>query len=114
MLQIKNFTKDDGKTTVFLYPSRGSRSGNAQPGVPYIIHVFTGDKSNAGTNAKVYIELIGGKSGNETSGRIELKDGKFERNMIDKINIDTHKVLSPLSKIIIGHDNSSMSPGNNL
>ena len=34
--------------------------------------------------------------------------------MIDKINIDTNKMLSPLSKILIGHDNSSMSPGNDL
>lgn len=104
--------EEDGKTTVFLYPGLlidGDSQGGA--GVPYVITVHTGDKRNAGTDAKVYIEMFGGRRGDETSGRIVLKDGKFERKRVDKLNVESPLMLSPISALKIGHDNSGGSPG---
>jgi hypothetical protein len=42
---------DDGKTTLFLQPSSGLRSGLSDSGVPYKVNVYTGNKANSGTNA---------------------------------------------------------------
>lgn len=99
--------EEDGKTTVFLYPGAGNV---ADPGVNYNLNIFTGDIKYAGTDAKVYVELFGGKNGEESSGKIMLNGGKFEKGNIDKITIQA-KMLSPLSKILVGHDNSGNNPG---
>lgn len=96
--------EEDGKTTVFLYPGLSSKS--ADPGVPYIVNIFTGDKKNASTSAKVFVELFGGESGKESSGKIMITDAKFERNKVDKVTIESPKMLSPLYQILVGHDNS--------
>ena len=102
---------EDGKTSVVLYP--GVKSDQiAQPGVPYIVRVFTGDVKNAGTSAKVFIELFGGKAGEETSNRIMLQDGHFDRGKVDEFHVESPKFLTPLSQILIGHDNSGSGPGN--
>jgi len=107
--------EDDGKTNVFLYPSNGVTGQKADPGVPYTVSIFTGDKRNAGTSAKVFIELFGATYGNrqheESSGRIDLVDGKFERGLVDKLVVESPKLLSPLSQILIGHDNSGSGAG---
>lgn len=55
--------------------------------------------------------MYGGKGGTQTSGKIWLKDGKFERGRTDTINVEVAQMLSPLSKIDIGHDNSGSGPG---
>jgi len=99
--------EDDGKTSIFLYPSTGSDK-KSDPGVPYTVTVFTGDIRNAGTSAKVFIELFGEK---ESSGRIDLAEGKFERGMADKMIIESPKLLSPLTQVLIGHDNSGSGAG---
>ena len=83
----------------------------AEPGVPYILNIFTGDVKNAGTSAQVFIELFGGEYDEESSGRIPLNDGEFERNKVAKLHVQSAKQLSPLSKILIGHDNSGIAPG---
>ena len=85
----------------------------AEPGVPYIVRVFTGDVKNAGTSANVFVELFGGRSGRETSGRILLQDGQYERGKIDEFRIESPSNLTPLSQILIGHDNSGQGPGSN-
>ena len=78
--------------------------------MPYTILLHTGDIKNAGTHSKVYIELFGeAKSHHEkeiSSGRIPLTDGVFKRGQIDKINIEVPKLLTPVSRVLIGHDNS--------
>lgn len=77
-------------------------------GIPYIITVYTGDKSNAGTDAKVYIRMH--RKGAE-SGKIFLMNGKFERKSVDEIIIDGPEDFSPLSALDIGHDNTGAGPG---
>ncbi len=86
----------------------GHRDGQ---GVPYTLHVHTGDVRNAGTDANVYIEMIGGRHGDESSGRIMLKGGKFDRNHSDKLHVMSPLMLSPVNKLIVGHDNTGANPG---
>ena len=66
---------------------------------------------NAGTGARVFIVLYGGKNKEDCSGKIWLDNGKFERGRTDIFNIDIAALLSPLDKIEIGHDNSGVGPG---
>ena len=80
-------------------------------GVPYTLEIYTGDKRNAGTSARVFVELYGGKDGNETSGRVWLDGGKYERGKKDVLRVDVAQQLSPLSRIDIGHDNSGAGAG---
>ncbi|CAF0768261.1 unnamed protein product, partial [Didymodactylos carnosus] len=79
-------------------------------GIPYIISITTGDKRNAGTNARVYLTMYG-ENKNISSGKIFLSGGKFERNKTDIFPIDASDELSPLAYIDIGHDNSGVSSG---
>jgi lipoxygenase homology domain-containing protein 1 len=55
--------------------------------------------------------MIGGRLGDESSGRIELRQKKFKRDKVEVINVNTNKLLSPLKKLIVGHDNSGPAPG---
>jgi lipoxygenase homology domain-containing protein 1 len=108
--------KGDGKTTVFLRPTGYDNKfepggGESNSSVSYTLHVQTGDEMNASTSANVYVEMIGGRRGDESSGRIELTGGKFKRGKSDIITVQTSKLLSPLSKLIVGHDNSGSGPG---
>ena len=80
-------------------------------GVPYTIKVMTSDKSNAGTSARVYIMMYGGKDGEETSGKIWLDNGKFSRGRTDIFNVEVAKALSPLSRLEVGHDNTGPGSG---
>jgi hypothetical protein len=77
-------------------------------GVPYNITVYTGDKKNAGTDARVYINMHNNKS---SSSQIFLSGGKFEQKSIDTFTIDAPDDLSPLTALDIGHDNSGIGPG---
>ena len=76
---------------------------------------FIGDIRNAGTSAKVFIELFGQDerfpSDELSSGRIMLNDGRFERGMIDSLHVESPKMITPVSRVLIGHDNSGAGPG---
>jgi len=96
---------DDGKTER-EFPIGREFTGT---GIPYTIQVFTGDVRGAGTDAEVYITLHGGGKKNKQSEKIVL-DGKFERNRVDVCNVECGKMLSPLDKIEIGHDDSGIGP----
>ena len=76
-----------------------------------MIHVVTGDVRSAGTSARVYVVLYGGKKGQENSGKIWLENGKFERGRTDIFTQEVASMLSPLSKIEVGHDNSGAGAG---
>ena len=77
-------------------------------GVPYHITVHTGDKRNAGTDARVYVVM---HRDNASSSQIFLSDGKFEAKSVDRFTVDGPDDLSPLTALDIGHDNSGMGPG---
>merc|ERR1739842_149688 len=103
--------EDDGQVWRELILNVGPR--DMARGFPFIITVKTADKSSAGTDARVFVVLYGGEKGNETSGKIWLgtKGGDFERNKTDIFNVDVAKMISPLSKVEVGHDNSGSGPG---
>ncbi|XP_054841381.1 oxygen-regulated protein 1 isoform X2 [Eublepharis macularius] len=81
------------------------------PLVIYEIHVYTGSKSDAETNANVYITLIGsrGDSGKRKLHRSKNKKIKFRSSQIDVFYIKAVSVGN-LNKILISHDGTG--PGN--
>ena len=79
--------------------------------MPYHIEMMTGDTDRAGTSARVFITLYGGKGGDQSSGSIWLENGNFKRGRTDIFKIDVAENLSPLSRIEVGHDDSGAGPG---
>jgi hypothetical protein len=73
----------------------------------YIITVNTSDKLGAGTDANVYIELIGRKS--VSSGKFVLNESKTNKNKFEKGKTDVFEIncrdVGTLRRIVIGHDN---------
>ncbi|CAF4549680.1 unnamed protein product, partial [Rotaria magnacalcarata] len=99
----------DRQISRYLLPKKkGDSDRLATAGVPYNVTVYTGDKRNAGTNARVYIVMNNRKT---SSSKIFLMDGKFERADVDQFTIDGPDELGPLTSLIIGHDNSGVGPG---
>ncbi|XP_072029400.1 uncharacterized protein [Amphiura filiformis] len=74
----------------------------------YVLHIFTGGKLTAGTDANVIITLYGEK-GESGETKLDNVENNFERNKEDVFNIKA-KDLGKLSKIKIGHDNSGAGP----
>ncbi|XP_044287456.1 lipoxygenase homology domain-containing protein 1 isoform X2 [Varanus komodoensis] len=70
----------------------------------------TGDIRGAGTNSKIHIVMHGSK-GLKNSGKIFLEGGEFERARSDLFNVEIAALLSPLSRVSIGHDNAGVSSG---
>lgn len=79
-------------------------------GMVYNVAVTTGDVRGAGTNSKIHIVMHGSK-GLKNSGKIFLEGGEFERARTDLFNIEIAALLSPLSRVSIGHDNVGLSCG---
>ena len=82
-------------------------------GIPYHLHITTGDVRNASTNAKVYVILHGGE-GEDNSGKLWLQNEKkdnFQRGRTDIFIVETTKMLSPLHHLTVGHDNSGLGAG---
>uniref|UniRef100_A0A8C9S0Y2 Lipoxygenase homology PLAT domains 1 n=1 Tax=Scleropages formosus TaxID=113540 RepID=A0A8C9S0Y2_SCLFO len=97
--------EDDGKI------QRDILVGGSQPsGIVYKIQVTTGDIRGAGTNSKIHI-LMHGTKGLKNSGKVFLEGGKFERGLTDIFNVEVAALLSPLSRVTIGHDNCGVSAG---
>ena len=80
-------------------------------GYLFIISVVTSDMRHAGTDSNVFICLYGSSKKESCSGKIWLKDGKFERGKTDIFNVNVAILLSPVSKLEVGHDNSGRAPG---
>ncbi|XP_059165241.1 lipoxygenase homology domain-containing protein 1-like [Physella acuta] len=85
-----------------------------QPGisktVQYKIVIKTGDVENAGTDAKVFINLFGNKG---STGNLILPGqvtSQFERGDTDTFTV-YGKEVGRLYAIQIGHDNSGEAPG---
>ncbi|XP_078670740.1 coagulation factor XIII A chain-like [Branchiostoma floridae x Branchiostoma belcheri] len=78
----------------------------------YFVKTFTASRRNAGTDANVYITLIG-EAG--TTAEVQLKaEGKvdpFERGKMDIFRIWVDKDPGTLKKIRIRHDNKGVFPG---
>uniref|UniRef100_A0A8D0GZA6 Lipoxygenase homology PLAT domains 1 n=1 Tax=Sphenodon punctatus TaxID=8508 RepID=A0A8D0GZA6_SPHPU len=84
--------------------------GTEATGIVYNVAVVTGDIRGAGTDSKIHIIMHGSK-GLKNSGKIFLEGGEFERARTDLFNIEIAALLSPLSRVSIGHDNASVGAG---
>ncbi|XP_054033763.1 lipoxygenase homology domain-containing protein 1 [Dryobates pubescens] len=84
--------------------------GTEATGIVYNVAVVTGDIRGAGTNSKIHVILHGSK-GLKNSGKIFLEGGEFERARTDLFNVEIASLLSPLSRVTIGHDNCGVSSG---
>ncbi|KAJ8050374.1 Lipoxygenase-likey domain-containing protein 1 [Holothuria leucospilota] len=88
----------------------GSRDPAAtRKGYKYIIHIFTGKKRGAGTDANVSITIFG-EGGDSGERRLKSSKNNFERGQEDQFAIESYP-LGPLKKIRIGHDNSMVGAG---
>ncbi|XP_062409544.1 lipoxygenase homology domain-containing protein 1-like [Sardina pilchardus] len=85
-------------------------AATGQSTVIYNVQVMTGDVRGAGTNSKIHLVMYG-KKGLTNSGKVFLEGGTFERAQIDIFNVDICTLLSPLSRVTIGHDNVGVSCG---
>uniref|UniRef100_A0AAQ5YHT5 Lipoxygenase homology PLAT domains 1b n=1 Tax=Amphiprion ocellaris TaxID=80972 RepID=A0AAQ5YHT5_AMPOC len=84
--------------------------GNQPTGIVYNVQIVTGNIRGAGTNSKIHIMMHGSK-GMKNSGKVFLEGGKFERGLTDIFNVEIAALLSPLSRVTIGHDNGGVSAG---
>ncbi|CAG5986167.1 unnamed protein product [Menidia menidia] len=97
--------EDDGKI------QRDVLVGSMQPmGIVYNVQVMTGDIRGAGTNSKIHMVMHGSK-GLKNSGKVFLEGGAFERGLIDIFNVEICELISPLSRVTIGHDNGAVGAG---
>uniref|UniRef100_A0A5F8GTD3 Lipoxygenase homology PLAT domains 1 n=1 Tax=Monodelphis domestica TaxID=13616 RepID=A0A5F8GTD3_MONDO len=78
--------------------------------ITYIVTVVTGDVPGAGTKSKIFLVMYGAR-GNKNSGKIFLEGGVFDRNRTDIFNIELAVLLSPLSRVSIGHGNVGSNRG---
>lgn len=98
-----------GKTKIHITPTR---TLDKYTHTDYEIVTVTGDKQNAGTDANVFITLIGLR--NKTTARLELKNkdkDTFEKGKTDVFKLTNINHVGPLHKIKIEHDNSGRAPG---
>uniref|UniRef100_I3JKU2 Lipoxygenase homology PLAT domains 1 n=1 Tax=Oreochromis niloticus TaxID=8128 RepID=I3JKU2_ORENI len=85
--------------------------GSTQPmGIVYNVQVMTGNVRGAGTNSKIHMVMHGAK-GIKNSGKVFLEGGAFERGLIDIFNVEICELMSPLSRVTIGHDNGAVGAG---
>lgn len=77
----------------------------------YKITVVTSDVKYAGTDANVYIKIIGKQA---ETGKILLEKSKNNKNKFESGRTDEFEVsdidVGKIRKIIIGHDNKGLSP----
>ncbi|XP_074196134.1 lipoxygenase homology domain-containing protein 1 isoform X9 [Rhinolophus sinicus] len=97
--------EDDGKI------QRDILVGGAETtAVSYIVTIFTGDLRGAGTKSKIYMVMYGAR-GNKNSGKIFLEGGVFDRARTDIFHLEMALLLSPLSRVSIGHCNVGANRG---
>nr|KAF6422944.1 lipoxygenase homology domains 1 [Rousettus aegyptiacus] len=97
--------EDDGKI------QRDILVGGAETtAISYIVTIFTGDVRGAGTKSKIYLVMYGAR-GNKNSGKIFLEGGVFDRGRTDIFHIELAVLLSPLSRVSIGHGNVGVNRG---
>ncbi|XP_074618349.1 uncharacterized protein LOC141877315 isoform X1 [Acropora palmata] len=71
----------------------------------YQVHIYTGDKWGAGTDANVLITIFG-ENGNSGEKKLDNNRNNFEGGQKDSFSVSCGTYLGRLSKIRIGHDNT--------
>ncbi|VDP53381.1 unnamed protein product [Soboliphyme baturini] len=73
----------------------------------YLIYVKTSDRFGAGTDADVFIQLVGDDGiSDEWQLRKSQHLNKFERNQIDQFTFYQQHCVGNIRKIIIRHSNT--------
>lgn len=97
--------QDDGRIELELQPKvcEVYESNRTE----YVIEVFTGDERRAGTDANVYLTLIGDKDDSTEKALVKSEThlNKFERNHMDRFVIHDRN-YGDLYGIKLRHDNS--------
>ena len=75
----------------------------------YSIQVQTGDRNNAGTNARVYIQLIGANDRTREL-RLDNASNNFERGKLERFQV-TASDVGWINAIRLFHDNGGDEPG---
>jgi len=73
------------------------------------VTVYTGDRNNAGTDARIYISVVGPK-GESSEVRLDNDDDNFERNKVDRFVVAMKDVGKP-EKLTVRHSNTGNKPG---
>eukprot|EP01118_Nematostelium_gracile_P009375 TRINITY_DN3151_c0_g1_i3.p1 TRINITY_DN3151_c0_g1~~TRINITY_DN3151_c0_g1_i3.p1 ORF type:complete len:513 (-),score=190.16 TRINITY_DN3151_c0_g1_i3:51-1589(-) len=99
---------EDDKQIVREIPAQAEDGPAAAPLPSYQIQVVTGDRKGAGTDANVYITLIG-ENGDSGKRKLEGSGNLFERSQTDTFGFECVD-LGDIKKIRIAHDNSGFGP----
>ena len=97
-----------GQTVVEMVPATGDATDENVADF-FKLEVVTGDRRGAGTDANVFIELVGSKGSSGTK-TLDARRSDFERGNTDVFRVECSTALGELSKMRIGHDNSGWSP----
>lgn len=99
----------EGRTLVEMVPAKGDADDENVADF-FKIEVVTGDRRGAGTDANVFIELVGSKGASGTK-KLDARASDFERGNTDEFRVECSTALGELTKMRIGHDNSGWSAG---
>uniref|UniRef100_A0A3B4WNI6 Lipoxygenase homology PLAT domains 1 n=1 Tax=Seriola lalandi dorsalis TaxID=1841481 RepID=A0A3B4WNI6_SERLL len=102
--------EDDGKIQRDVLVGSVQPMGENKARIIYNVQVMTGNVRGAGTNSKIHMVMHGSK-GLKNSGKVFLEGGAFERGLIDIFNVEICELISPLSRVTIGHDNGAVGAG---
>ena len=73
----------------------------------YVVKVTTADLKGSGTDANVYIEIVGESGKSSGQRKLDNDMNNFERRRVDRFEIEA--AVGPIARIRMGHDNTSMS-----
>ncbi|XP_073234766.1 lipoxygenase homology domain-containing protein 1-like isoform X3 [Porites lutea] len=94
---------DDGQITRELTRADGNDAEMTDH--DYLVHIYTGDKWGAGTDANVMITIFG-EDGDSGERRLDNNKNNFETGQKDSFTLTCATSLGRLTKVRIGHDNT--------
>ncbi|CAF5099834.1 unnamed protein product, partial [Rotaria sp. Silwood1] len=103
---------EDDKQIIRELPAEGPGISRSLPIVQYIVDVYTGNQTGAGTDANVFINIYGdyGDTGVRLLEYSLQNTDKFEKNQLDSFIIEA-VTLKQIRKIQIGHDGTGTHSG---
>ncbi|CAH3045073.1 unnamed protein product [Porites lobata] len=94
---------DDGQITREL--TRADENDAEMTDHDYLVHIYTGDKWGAGTDANVMITIFG-EDGDSGERKLDNNKNNFETGQKDSFTLTCATSLGRLTKVRIGHDNT--------
>ena len=101
-------SEGDGKLEVEAYPDQVL---DTEIMIPYEVTVYTGDRSGAGTDANVFIQMYGNNGKKTEQVYLENRSDTFERGSVDVFKRLMCDVGEVPMKLRVGHDNKSLGAG---